>query len=79
LAIELQLDGILSISHGSKIKEGNSLEESSWNLQFKLLDELDGMNTKHDGQPNNMQLQTVMLNLCEAGILKRVTPKACPL
>lgn len=79
LAIELQLDGIISISHNSTNIEENRLQESSWNLQFKLLNELDGMNTKHDGQPNNMQLQTVMLNLREAGILMCITPKACPL
>ncbi len=79
LAIELQLDGIISISHCNKDLSGDKPDDDTWSLQFKLLGALEGMNTKPDGQPNNMQLGTVMLNLNEAGILKRITPQGYPL
>ena len=46
LAIELQLDGIISISHCNKDLIGDKPDESTWSLQFKLLSALEGMNTK---------------------------------
>lgn len=76
LAIELFLDEVISISHPSN--DDGDLKQSgvSWSLKFKLLGNLDTMNFKPDGEPNNMQLETVMLNLIHASVLKRATSKA---
>jgi hypothetical protein len=73
LLAELHLEGVVTISQQRIVDPDGQIHDKDRLLSYRLNGALQGMNTLRDGQENNMQLGTVMLNLVEAGVLKRVS------
>jgi hypothetical protein len=73
LLIELHLDQIVTITRRGISASEQQGKDVAGGLKIRLNDPFQRMNILPDGQENDMQLGAVMLNLVEAGVLKRVS------